>query len=83
MFIEQLEIKEARKWIAQGKQPYQFLTKDPHAMPIFGPGLEDRGERNRAVKEGRLAESIEVAQQIAKRFGTEISYVSFLTEAIK
>jgi len=83
MFIEKVEIKEARKLIAAGRQPYQYLTKNPHVLPIFGPRLEDPGERNRAKKEGRLAENVEAAQQIAKRFGTEVSMVSFLTDNLK
>jgi hypothetical protein len=83
MFIDEVELKEARKRIAEGQPPYQFLTRDPQVLPIFGPALEDPGERSRAIKEGRLANTIEDAQRIAKRFGTEVSQVSFLTERLK
>jgi len=83
MFIDTLELKEARKRIAEGQAPYQFLTRNPHVLPIFGPALEDPGERNRAIKGDLWAGTIEDAQRIAKRLGTEISRVSFLTEQLK
>jgi hypothetical protein len=83
MFIDTLELKEARKRIAEGQPPYQFLTRNPHVLPIFGPALEDPGERNRAIKEDRWAGTIEDAQRIARRLGTEVSQVSFLTEQLK
>lgn len=83
MFIDTLELKEARKRIAQGQPPYQFLTRNPHALPIFGPALEDPGERHRAIKEKRWANTIDDAQRIAEGLGTEVSQVSFLTEQLK
>lgn len=80
MFIEKLEPKAAEQAIAGGRQAYEWKTKDPHQLPIVGPGYDDHPGRNRARREGRYAETLEQAQQVAAKMNTEISQVFFLTE---
>ena len=80
MFIEKLEPNEAAQAIAAGRQVYEWKTKDPHQLPIVGPGYDDHPGRNRAKREGRYAETVEQAQAVAKGMNTEISLAFFLTE---
>jgi hypothetical protein len=80
MFIEKLEPKEAARAIAAGRLAYEWKTKDPSQLPIFGPGYDDLAGRNRAKREGRYAETVEQAQSVAKGMNTEVSLVFFLTE---
>ncbi len=79
MFIETVSNDEARRWIAAGRKPYEFKTKDVSKGPIFGPGYDDHPALNRAKHEQRYAESLEAAQQCAKLAGTVIEGVTFLT----
>ncbi len=79
MFIESVSNDEAKRWIAAGRKPYEFKTKDPAKGPIFGPGYDDPGELNRARKSNRYAETLEAAQQCARSAGTAIDGVTFLT----
>jgi len=77
-FIEKVPLDQARNYIEQGRKPYQFLTANPAALPIFGPDYDEPGSRNQAKKDGRLANTIEEAQAAARRLKTEISAVFFL-----
>ncbi len=79
MFIETVSNDEARRWIAAGRKPYEFKTKDHSKGPIFGPGYDDQPALNRARRENRYAESLEAAEQCAKLAGTAIDGVTFLT----
>ncbi len=79
MFIETVSNDEARRWIAAGRKPYEFKTKDPARGPIFGPGYDDVGELHRARRSNRYAESLEAAQACAQAAGTAIEGVTFLT----
>ena len=78
MFIEKLEPAAAQRAIAQGRQAYEWKTKDPHQLPIVGPGYDDHPGRNRARREGRYAETLEQAQAVARGMNTEITLVFFL-----
>lgn len=80
MFIEKLEPEAARRAIATGRQVYEWKTKDPHQLPIVGPGYDDHPGRNRAKREGRFASSLEEAQAAAAKMNTEIAMAFFLTE---
>ncbi|HEY7839010.1 MAG TPA: hypothetical protein VIC54_10465 [Terriglobales bacterium] len=80
MFIEKLEPKEAQQALAAGRQAYEWKTKDPHQLPIVGPGYDDHPGRNRARREGRYAETLDEAQTVARGMGTEVSLVFFLNE---
>jgi hypothetical protein len=78
MFIETVTPDQAKKYVAAGRQVWEFKTKDVHKGPIFGPAYDDHAAANRAKKENRFAESVEAAQKIAKGMSTEISAVSFI-----
>jgi len=78
MFLQTLTKEQARKFIASGRKPWEYKTKNPHVGPIFGPAYDDRGALNRAKKESRYAETVEAAQNCAKALGTEIDSVIFL-----
>ncbi|MGH9415013.1 MAG: hypothetical protein ACRD01_00130 [Terriglobales bacterium] len=80
MFIDKLEPEAARQAIAGGRQAYEWKTKDPHQLPIVGPGYDDHPGRNRARREGRYAETLEQAREAAAKMNTVISQVFFLTE---
>ena len=80
MFIDKLDPPAASRAIAAGRQAYEWKTKDPHQLPIVGPGYDDHPGRNRARREGRYAETLEEAQAAAQRMNTEISQVFFLSE---
>ncbi|MGH9477461.1 MAG: hypothetical protein ACRD1C_14240 [Terriglobales bacterium] len=80
MFIEKLEPEAARAAIAAGRQVYEWKTKDPHQLPIVGPGYDDHPGRNRARREGRFAETLEQAQAVAQSMHTEIVLAFFLKE---
>ena len=80
MFIEKLEPSEARAALQAGRQAYEWKTKDPHQLPIVGPGYDDHPGRNRAKREGRYAETFEQAQAVAKGMNTEVSVVFFLKD---
>ncbi len=79
MFFDNVSNEEARRWIAAGRKPYEYKTKDPAKGPIFGPGYDDPGELNRAKRSNRYAESVEDAERCAKAAGTSIDRVTFLT----
>ncbi|MGH9486186.1 MAG: hypothetical protein ACRD04_01160 [Terriglobales bacterium] len=79
MFIQKLEPAAARAAIAAGRQAYEWKTKDPHQLPIVGPGYDDHPGRNRAKREGRYAETLEQAQTVARGMHTEIALVFFLS----
>ncbi len=79
MFIETVSNTEARRWIAAGRKPYEFKTKDASKGPIFGPGYDDHAALNRAQRESRYAESLEAAEHCAQLAGTVIEGVTFLT----
>lgn len=78
MFIETVTPDQAKKYIAAGRQAWEYKTKDVHKGPIFGPAYDDHAAANRAKIENRFAESVEAAQKIAKGMSTEISAVSFI-----
>lgn len=80
-FLEFVTCDEAKRLIAQGRQAYEFKTKNAHKGPIFGPAYDDPGWLNRAKKANLYAETVEAAQQCARLEGTEIDGVVFLTEA--
>ncbi len=78
MFIETVTNEVARRLIAEGRQPYEFKTKNPAKGPIFGPGYDDPGELNRARRANRYAETLESAQECARMADTAIDGVTFL-----
>jgi hypothetical protein len=78
MFIETVTPEQARKYIAAGRQAWEYKTKDVHQGPIFGPAYDDHAASNRAKKEDRFAETVDAAQKIAKGMSTDISAVSFI-----
>lgn len=79
-FLEFVTNDEAKRLIAQGRNAYEFKTKNAHKGPIFGPAYDDSGWLNRAKKANLYADTLEAAQRCAKREGTEIDGVVFLTE---
>jgi hypothetical protein len=78
MFLETVTTDQAKKYIAEGRQAWEYKTKDVHKGPVFGSAYDDHSASNRAKKENRYAESVEAAQKIAKGMSTEISAVSFI-----
>jgi hypothetical protein len=78
MFIETVTPDQAKKYIAVGRQAWEYKTKDVHKGPIFGPAYDDQTACNRAKKGNCFAETVEAAQKIAKGMSTEISAVSFI-----
>ncbi len=77
-FLEKVPVDQAKRYVKDGRKPYQYLTADPHALPIFGPAYDERGSLNVAKKEGRYAETVEEARAAAKRAKTDVSEVFFL-----
>jgi len=78
MFFETVTPEQARKYVASGRQVWEYKTKDVHQGPIFGPAYDDHAASSRARKENRFAETVEAAQKIAKGMRTEISAVVFI-----
>lgn len=79
MFIERVELDGIPAAIAAGREVYEWKTKDPHQLPIVGPGYDDHPGRNRAKRENRYAETLEAANEAAARMKTEIVAALFLT----
>ncbi len=77
-FMEKVPVDQAKTQIREGRLPYQWITADPHVLPIFGPAYDEHGSYNIAKREGRLASTVEEAQSAAKRVKTEIVAVYFL-----
>jgi hypothetical protein len=80
-FIEKVSVEQAKKYMQEGRKPYQFLTRNPAALPIFGPAYDLSGSLNVAKREGRYALTLQEAQASAKRLKTEIVEVFFLTQS--
>jgi hypothetical protein len=78
MFLETVSNDLAKKYIAAGRQVWEYKTKNVHVGPIFGPAYDDKPAVNRAKKANCYAETFEQAQNCAKALGTEISGVVFL-----
>ncbi len=78
MFMETVATDVAKKYIAAGRKPWEYKTKDVHVGPIFGPGYDDKPAVNRAKKANCYAETLEEAQKCAKALKTEISGVVFV-----
>lgn len=79
MFIERVELEALPAALAAGREVYEWKTKDPHQLPILGPGYDDHPGRNRAKRENRYAETLEAAQAAAAGMKTEIIAALFLT----
>lgn len=78
MFLETVSNDQAKKYIASGRQAWEYKTKNVQVGPIFGPAYDDRGAVNRAKKANCYAETLEEAQKCAKALGTDINSVVFL-----
>jgi hypothetical protein len=78
MFLETVANDQAKKYIAAGRQAWEYKTKNVHVGPIFGPAYDDKPAVNRAKKANCFAETLEQAQECARALGTEISAVVFV-----
>ena len=78
MFLETVSNGKAKAYIASGRKPWEYKTKDVHVGPIFGPAYDDKPALNRARKANCYAETLQEAKRCAKALGTDIAAVVFL-----
>jgi len=83
MQLYRASLEEAQHFILNGKKPYQFVIKNPHAK-ILGPAYDASEEALQQAKErGFYAETLEEAQKIATAHNDEVIEVAFYTKDIQ